>query len=115
MLHVGTGSGQVPLAERSPSAPAQLYKIPPRPADLTHKQEQIYLAMRDLAITLGRPATARELGTILGLSYDAVSGILRKLVRKGRVESQVLSSQPRLPSGYSALPEPTAKLKASRR
>ena len=115
MLATKSRSRQVPLAERSPSAPAQLYKIPPRPADLTHRQEQIYLAMRDLAITLGRPVTARELGMILGLTYDAVSSILRKLLRKGRVESQVVSSQPWLPSGYSALPEPTAKLKARRR
>ncbi len=82
MVHVEARSPQHALAEIPPSALAQLYKTPPRPADLTHRQEQIYLAMRDLAITLGRPATVTELGR--AINATDVHKLLHCLIRKGR-------------------------------
>lgn len=115
MLATKPRSRQARLAERSPRcAPAPLYKIPPVAAGLTERQERVLLAIQDFSITHRRGPTVREVGAILGLSCNAVDGVLRKLLRKGRVESR-LTSQPWLPAGYSALPEPTAKSKARRR
>jgi hypothetical protein len=108
MVHVDASRRQASLAKSPRCAPAPLYRIPPRPADLTHRQEQLYLAMRDLAITLGRPATATELGR--AINATDVHKLLHCLVRKGRVRKV----QYRTVTRYVAI-EPAAKSKGGRR
>jgi hypothetical protein len=106
---------QALLAKSPRRAPAQLYTIPPRPADLTERQERVLLAIEDFRITHRRGPTAKELCAILGFTCRAVDGVLCKLIRKGRVERHVLSGRPWHPSGYSVLPEPAALAKGGRR